>query len=439
MICLVGDILTDVTLSTNSSPSKMRLGGIVHAARGLWAMNVNYAVGYFAPSYLDGQICEYLSHIGCKAIFKIGNVTGCPYTMLIKEAKEIGNQGYEFLYRDCVSIDYDNSALEKLRDYDDLMMISGNYDLSLVLKYTATNQKLHSDVANNVKVVEQLPTGKRMQTLFVSTSSDLFCNTFKGNINDFFSMLTPYAEQIVLKENRGGSRAFDSSNGMIFSVPSQTSIVAHSVGVGDVFDCATIAAPAASFEERLHIASWVSMHYAKTTFCDDFKRSVSSVLKMSASSLKGFVGGCVLPWEVRQKCNIYIAAPDFDFLNTCPIDVLYDSLTYHHFIPRRPVKENGQMPKGATKQERQRLYHGDMKIFRDCNMLVAVLLNNDPGTMIEIGMAVQRGIPAIVYDPYSIADNCMLTESPTLVTSDMDAVISKVFTEYSKKYANGTL
>lgn len=439
MICLVGDILTDVTLSTNSSQSKMRLGGIVHAARGLWAMNVDYAVGYFAPSYLDSQICDYLSHIGCKATFKIGNVTGCPYTMLIKEAKEIGDQGYEFLYRDCVSINYYEEMLEKLRDYDDLMMISGNYNINTVLKYATTDQKLHLDIANNVKVIDQLPTSKRLQTLFVSTSSDLFCNTFKDNINDFFSLFSSYAEQIVLKENRGGSRAFDSSCGTIFSVPSQTSTVVHSVGVGDVFDCATIAAPGATFEERLYFAPWVSMHYAKTTFCDDFKRAVSSVLNMSADSLKGFQGGCVLPWEVRQKSNIYIAAPDFDFLNTSPIDVLCDSLTYHHFIPRRPVKENGQMPKDATAQERQRIFHNDMKIFCDCNMLVAVLLNKDPGTLIEIGMAVQRGIPAIVYDPYSIANNCMLTECPTLVSSDMDTVISKVFTEYSKKYANGTL
>ncbi len=439
MICLVGDILTDVTLSTNTSQSKMRLGGIVHAARGLWAMNVDYAVGYIAPSYLDGQIREYLSHIGCKAIFKIGNVTGCPYTMLIKEAKEIGDQGYEFLYRDCVSIDYDETELEKLRTYDELMAISGNYDMNVVVSHTTTDQKIHSDVANNVKVIDQLPAGRRMQTLFVSTSSDLFRNTFKDNINDFFSLLSPYAKQIVLKENRGGSRAFDSSSGTIFNIPSQTSTVVHSVGVGDVFDCATIAAPAPTFEERLCFAPWISMHYAKSTFCDDVKRAVSGVLKMSGEMLKGFHGGCFLPWEVRQKCNIYIAAPDFDFLNTSSIDVLCNSLTYHNFIPRRPVKENGQMPDGATKQERQLLFHSDMKIFYDCNMLVAVLLNNDPGTLIELGMAVQRGIPAIVYDPYSIADNCMLTECPTLVSSDMDAIMSKVFTEYSKKYANGTL
>ena len=33
----------------------------------------------------------------------------------------------------------------------------------------------------------------------------------------------------------------------------------------------------------------------------------------------------------------------------------------------------------------------------------------------------------------------MLTELPTLVSSDLDEIIAKVFTEYSKQYQNGTL
>lgn len=437
MICLVGDILTDVTLATSTTPYKMRLGGIAHAARGLWAMGVEYSVAYFAPSYMEGQIVDYLSHFGCKAFHKIGNVTGCPYTMLISEAKEIGNQGYEFLYRDCISIDYNEKELIKLREYEELFMISGNYDLNKMLEYTNLEQKIHTDVANNVKIVEQLSSERKMNTLFVSTSSDLFHDLF-STIDEFFSNLSHFAERIVLKENRGGSRVFDTLTGEFFQIPSQTSTITHSVGVGDVYDCAVIAAPAATFKERLYIAPWISMHYAKTTFCDNFKDAVAGVLKTPVASLMEFEG-CILPWESRERCQIYIAAPDFDFLDTSLIDGLCGSLTYHHFNPRRPVKENGQMTIDASTHEKQRLFHGDMQLLDNCNMLVAVLLNNDPGTLIEIGMAVQRGLPTIVYDPYDIARNCMLTESPTLLSNDMDAIISRVFIEYSKKYRNGTL
>ena len=45
-ICLIGDILVDVTLKTEFNPLKMRLGGIVHAARALWAMGVEYDVAF---------------------------------------------------------------------------------------------------------------------------------------------------------------------------------------------------------------------------------------------------------------------------------------------------------------------------------------------------------------------------------------------------------
>lgn len=438
MICLVGDILTDVTLPTSSSPYKMRLGGIVHAARGLWAMGVDYVVAYFAPAYMDSLIAEGLRSYGCKAIHKIGNVTGCPYTMLINEVKEIGNQGYEFLFRDCISIEYDEQELGKLASYDELIITSGNFDMRLVMSFLRPEQKVHTDVANNVNEVSKLPQNRKFETLFVSTSSELFVNSF-STIDSFFAQLSPYAERIVLKENRGGSRAIDTLTGTIYHIPSQTSTIVHSVGVGDVYNTAAIAAPAECFEGKLYTASWISMHYAKTTFCDDFKKAVSGVLKIPTETLRTFEGGCQLPWEVRERCIVYIAAPDFDFLNTKPVDALCESLCYHHFTPRRPIKEVGQMEANADKQVRQRIFHGDMAILDECNMLIAVLLNNDPGTLIEIGLAIQRGMTAIVFDPYAIAHNCMLTECPTLVSSDLDEIISKVFTEYSKQYKNGTL
>lgn len=437
MICLVGDILTDVTIATSSTQCKMRLGGIVHAARGLWALGIDYSVAYFAPSYLDIHINEYLQKIGCSAIHKIGTVIDCPYTMLISEPKEIGNQGYEFLYHDSISIEYDWEEATQLAEYDVLMLISGNYNMELVLDHCHVSQSLYVDVANNYNSLNQLSRKHRFNTLFVSTSSDLFKSVF-SNWESFSRQMNAYADRIVLKENRGGSRGYDGLTGETYQIPSQTSIVSNSVGVGDVYDVTAVALSDGDFESGLFYASWVAMHYAKTTFIDDFKQSVSGVLKIRKEKLK-MMEGCSLPWEIRQNCNLYIAAPDFDFMNTKPIDQLCDSLTYHNFVPRRPIKENGQMSAHPSNNERQELYHGDMTLFGECNMLVAVLLNNDPGTLIEIGMSVERGLPTLVYDPYGIANNCMLTECPTLISSDLDAIIAKVFIEYSKLYKNGII
>lgn len=437
MICLVGDILTDVTMATANTPLKMRLGGIVHAARALWAMDVEYSVAYFAPSYMDSHIDMFLSEHDCKAIIKLGNVTNCPYTMLIQEAKEVGNQGYEFLYHDNIDIVYNINAIRELNDYDELMFISGNYDMNTVLSYIGSDSKLHCDVANNVNDVSELPKGKMFDTLFISTSSNIFRNQYIG-FDSFCEQLKPFTKRIVLKENRGGSRVFDATSGDIYQIPSQTSPITHSVGVGDVYDVVSLTAPCESHHDRLVLASWVAMEYALTTFPDNFKNSVESLMKTPIADLEA-QGGCILPWDVRPKCQVYIAAPDFSFVDTRQIDSLCNSLEYHHFVARRPIKENGQMSEGADKKERLGLFCADMSMLGECNMLIAVLLYNDPGTLIEIGLASQRGIPTLVYDPNKIADNCMLTELPLLVSGDLDEIIAKVFTEYSKKYRNGTL
>lgn len=205
-----------------------------------------------------------------------------------------------------------------------------------------------------------------------------------------------------------------------------------------MYDAVSIKAPYDQLEDRLNLASWIAKEYASTTFPVDFMNAVRADMSFSIDQLKSSTG-CFLPWEVRQRCHVYIAAPDFDFVDTKLIDTLYENLTYHNFVPHRPIKENGQMSNGAEKRERAMLFSADMALYGKCNMLIAVLLYNDPGTLIEIGLAAQRGIPTLVYDPFSKADNCMLTELPTLVSSDMDTILSKVFNEYSKMYANGTL
>jgi nucleoside 2-deoxyribosyltransferase len=60
------------------------------------------------------------------------------------------------------------------------------------------------------------------------------------------------------------------------------------------------------------------------------------------------------------------------------------------------------------------------------------LLYDDPGTLIEIGLAIERKIPVIVFDPFSRATNLMLTELPTLVSSDLDKVLTEIFVQSAK-------
>jgi len=434
-ICIVGDILVDISLKNSNTPLKMRLGGIIHAARSLWAMNIDYCIGYFAPSYLDSHIQKYLPQIGCSKILKLGNVQNCPYTMLIDEVKEVGDQGYEFILRDNIKISYDEITVKELSNYDDIFFISGNYDLSLIITNIPVSSKIHYDIANNINDLEELKIDRKFETLFISTSSKIFKNICDNNmfaIESFIGLFETMTNILLLKENRGGSRAYNFKKKKIENIPAQTQKIVHSVGVGDVYDMVYIVlSNKYPLNEALHYSSWIATEYAKTTFPDDFKKMTLRVLYTPITEIIS-LGGCLLPWEQRRKCHIYIAAPDFDFVNTAPVEIVESCLLYHNFAPHRPIKENGQMPKNATWEEKQSIFEKDMILLNQCNMLIAVLLYNDPGTLIEIGMASERKIPTIVYDPYNIASNCMLTQLPDLVSSDLDEVISEVFLFYSR-------
>ncbi|MCE6992930.1 nucleoside 2-deoxyribosyltransferase [Dyadobacter sp. CY323] len=433
-VCLIGEVFVDVSLRTKQTQTKMRLGGIVHAARALWAMEIPYSVGYFAPSYLDRHIESYLNAHDCEEIIKLGNVDGAPNVFLIEEVKEVANQGYTLILGDEATYDYNESAFEKLRQisFSDGLLFAGNFDIS-ISAWKLSIEKLHVDVTNRISSVDDLERiTTKISTLFVSTSSPLFKNTFKNNFEDFSSLFQKYCDQLVLKENRGGSRAIDYGSGTTAIAASQTRPIVHSVGVGDVYNVAYIVRiQQLSQNLAMTYSSWVAAEYASTTYPDDFKTNVARINNSQISELKA-LGGVYIPWESRKAINVYIAAPDFNFVDTSPIDEVANSLEYHNFSPRRPIKENGQMEENADKTRRQQIFSTDMVLLDSCQILVAVLIYNDPGTLIEIGLASARGLPVFVYDPFSIANNCMLTELPDLVSSDLDELIAEIFIATSK-------
>lgn len=407
----------------------MRLGGIVHAARCMYAVGEEYSVAYFAPSYLDSHIEYYLKEIGCTEVIKLGNVTNSPNTVLIQEVQEVGDQGYNFLLNENVEVVYDDSQLAKLDKFEKILLFAGDFDMSKVMRYNAHAQ-YYLDVTNDIERLADLE-GFHFRTLFLSTSSTLFKNDY-SNIDSLVNDSQNICEQFVLKENRGGSRAYDYALKKMVSIPSMTVPVVHSVGVGDVYDTiVTIYDQCSPFEHNLLNASYVAAEYAQTTFIDEFRTMVQHYQDLPIED-KLKHNGVLLPWDVRKGINIYIAAPDFDFVDTKQIDFICQALEYHNFTPRRPIKENGQMSKVAGKAERQKLFQSDMLLIDSCQIMLAVLLFNDPGTLIEIGVAAERGMPVLVYDPFSMAENCMLTEIPNVVSASADQIISELFKYASK-------
>jgi nucleoside 2-deoxyribosyltransferase len=428
-ICLIGDILVDVTLKNKDEDLKMRLGGISHSARALWAISSTYSLGYISPKYLDTRIHDYFGYHGNPKLIKIAETLNAPNLILIEEAREIGNQGYELILRDDNRYEYLDFDSPKC---DSFLITSGQYDLLRILKKTGTTP-VSVELAN-LSIEEFVTLNFKFKNIYISTSSKIFQKYIENNnfnFESFASLFMGFCEKLVFKENRGGTRLYDFNKSEVHQVSSQTQPIQHSVGVGDVFNAIFESEISNKVEENLALASFIAMEYASTTYPMNFKNSVEQLLNIPTNELVS-LEGTILNWEDRKNINIYIAAPDFDFVDTSLIDTLERSLLYHNFAPRRPIKENGQMKEDDTLQQKQQFYYEDIRLLNECSIVICVLLYNDPGTLVEIGIASEKQIPVLLYDPYNIAKNCMLTHSCSIVTNSMDEIISETFIKSSK-------
>lgn len=142
-------------------------------------------------------------------------------------------------------------------------------------------------------------------------------------------------------------------------------------------------------------------------------------------------------WNERVNYPIYMAAPDFDYVDTKKLDVLEESLLYHNFKPRRPIQENGQVNKDMDINEERAIFAEDMRLLSECKIMIATLLYNDQGTLVEIGNYQANGKPIILYDPYLKLDNMFLKNSCTYYCKTKSQVIDAVFIEVSRMVKNG--
>jgi nucleoside 2-deoxyribosyltransferase len=69
----------------------------------------------------------------------------------------------------------------------------------------------------------------------------------------------------------------------------------------------------------------------------------------------------------------------------------------------------------------------DCQLLRDCDAVFAVPLDRDPGTLVEIGMAVEMGKPVITYDPRSQNENTMVVVGSSVYSADLDVCLNGTF------------
>ena len=424
---IVGEVCVDFSLATASTPVKMRLGGIAHAARALWACGKPYAVAAVCPEYLVEQAIAYFRAHGCCDFILLGNVSGSPNIVVIGDVREVGHQGYEDILRDEKAVIISNS-LSEISNYKDIIIFPGTYDLGSIARVINKNSCVVIDVAYDVDGVAQLNAfAGLISAVVISTSSDLFQAVAAHDVTPLLQACASIsAEYLLLKENRGGSRLFDIKNNNIDLIPAVLSETQNSVGVGDAYTAVFGAHYRAGALSAAVRGMQVATRYAQTTYPDDLKRDVQRDFQLSIEEIQA-LGGTILPWHLRKGLDIYLAAPDFSYMNKPEIDHAISALEYHNFKVRRPILENGEANTDTRYSDLRQYYERDCQLLRDCALVLAIPLERDPGTLVEMGIAIASGIPVVTFDPRQENKNTMVICGSKCYSDDLDICLNGIF------------
>jgi nucleoside 2-deoxyribosyltransferase len=432
---LVGEVFVDFTITPPGYENKLRLGGIAHAARGFWALDQAYRAAVVVPSYLEHLTRDYFTRFGCIELTVLGTITGAPNITMIFDATEVADQEYDTPLREEKSVQVHDISTA-LKNAEDVLIFPGAFSLADVCRMLPATSRLHLDVAYDVETPEALAELEaQIETILISTSSRLFAKTQDQTVNgvaEAFANCKP--KYVILKQNRGGTELLDCSNPtrLIHPLPAQLGTTINSVGVGDVFAAAFLTALPSGAMNAGWRATYAAAAYSQTTYPDIFKKYVERDQNLSIDEMKS-LWGTFLPWSARPNVQIYFAAPDFSKANRTAIDAALKALAYHNFSPRRPVVENGELPPNSGAAAMRSVYEKDCELLKNCELVFAVPTDRDPGTLVEIGLAIEAGIPVVTYDPDSKNNNTMVIAGSSYYSADLDACLNATFQLLSQR------
>lgn len=429
-VLIIGEVFIDTHLDIiDENGPLVRLGGIFHSARAFSALNTDYVLAYYAPDYLEDDINYWSCILNTKGCFKLGTINNAPNVMLVNESKEVGDQGYYNIIKDqALYIETGNiEQIINITNPTDILLYPGRYNCeSLFKSLNAFDGKLHIDFHyDSEHILEGI--ASNISTIILSTSSSQFkeqCSSTSEGIINYFE---PYnVNQFLVKENRGGAYCFDVGSQKIFEAPAYYIPTMHSVGVGDVYNAVFISQIADNdIEKRMRLAALCAARYAETMSFDKFAENTKLMLG-NIDELES-LQGIRLSWIERSRKNIYLAAPDFPGVDTKLLEKLNECLLYHNFRPHLPVRENGFAGSSLKYEDEVRLYNSDIQLLESCDLLIAVLIYNDPGTFVELGMFKQSGKPTIIYDPFLCCENMFVRHTPNFFCKNLDEVISATY------------
>lgn len=139
-----------------------------------------------------------------------------------------------------------------------------------------------------------------------------------------------------------------------------------------------------------------------------------------------------MPWHARPDFQIYFAAPDFSYIDRKYVDGALEALAYHNFRPRRPVQENGELEPHSPMDKMRAIYLRDLSLLGECDLVFSLPLERDPGTLVEIGLALAVNKPVITYDPHKENANTMVAAGSTVYSDKLDTCLNGLFEVISR-------
>ena len=197
-VLIVGELVIDYTLAQRGVMCKLRLGGIAHAARGMWAAGLKYSVAAFCPQYLVDEASHYLDEFGCEEFIWLGDVIGAPNVILIGDVTEVSHQGYEDLMSDTKVVKV-NDPLPCLEAYKKIVVFPGRFDINVLANAFTEDAQFSFDIAYDLVDLSSLKEFcGRVQAVIISTSSPLFMKLGKDDISGLLNEVRALSADVFL-------------------------------------------------------------------------------------------------------------------------------------------------------------------------------------------------------------------------------------------------
>lgn len=211
---------------------------------------------------------------------------------------------------------------------------------------------------------------------------------------------------VVIKNGAKGAYVYDNSVDSKYNIPVYRTPKVSCIGTGDVFS-----ASFSYFWFKGHSVEEAASLSSKLVAC----YAASGTTKNLLMELKNFSYPELIP---QRKGQVYLAGPFFSFSERWLICEFYKALSQENVSLFSPLHNVGIG--GAETVE------PDIIGLEDSNVMLAIADGLDPGTMFEVGYAIKKGIPVVVFNSCEHSNDLqMMSGTGCEIVSDFATAVYK--------------